>query len=318
MYRLLEICHPVAEKNVKEILKNVNVIDMWEEKHGKQIFTKVLLLSEETENAIKALQRHYSKYKDFRVVILSVEATIPRIEEETEEKKEEKERLSMEEIYEDLMDGAKISISYITLVILASIVAAIGILYHDVAVVIGSMVIAPLLAPNMALAMAATLADWKLAKHAMTTSFIGYSIAIAIGIIFGLIFSRSISLPNLSLLYVLLAFSAGIAGSISISKGVTQAIVGVMVAVALLPPIVASGIFMGQHHLMEASGTFLLFSINVVSINLAAIITFLAQGISPRTWWERKKAKKTVWLFIAIWLFILLALIILVYIYQRL
>ena len=71
-----------------------------------------------------------------------------------------------------------------------------------------------------------------------------------------------------------------------------ETLVGVMVAVALLPPIVASGILMGQCHVLAAVGMLLAFSINVVGINLAAVLTFLAQGISPRTWWEKRKTKK--------------------------
>ena len=175
---------------------------------------------------------------------------------------------------------------------MAAITASIGILYNNVAIIIGSMVIAPLLAPNMALALAATLADSKLAKHAIITSFIGYGIAIFIGFIFGLIFKNDVNIQNLGHIYLLLAFSAGIAGAISITKGVIETLVGVMVAVALLPPIVASGILMGQCHVLAAAGMLLAFSINVVGTNLAAVLTFLAQGISPRTWWEKRKAKK--------------------------
>jgi hypothetical protein len=48
-----------------------------------------------------------------------------------------------------MTDAAHVSKVYVVLVLLASIVAAIGLLHDDVAVIIGSMVIAPLLRPNM-------------------------------------------------------------------------------------------------------------------------------------------------------------------------
>ncbi len=313
MYRLLHVYYPCDD--IEKILKKFE-LEIWKEKHGKECFAKILLPAEKSEDVINALERHFSKYENFRVIILPVEATVPR-EEEKEKKEGEKERLSSEEIYEDLIQEAKLSYSFLALVILAAITASIGILYNNVAVIIGSMVIAPLLAPNMALALAATLADSKLAKQSMITSMIGYGIAIFIGFIFGLIFKNEISMQNLGHLYLLLAFSAGIAGAISITKGVIETLVGVMVAVALLPPVVAGGILLGQHEVVASIGMLLAFSINVVGINLAAILTFLAQGISPRTWWEKKKAKKTSWLFITIWLLIMLALIVLIYFYER-
>ena len=315
MYRLLLVYHPCNE-SIDEILKKFEV-EIWKEKHGKQCFARILLQAEKSEEVINALERHFSKYDSFRIIILPVEAKIPREGDEKEKKEKEKERLSTEEIYEDLTEEAKLSSSYLALVILAAITASIGILYNNVAIIIGSMVIAPLLAPNMALALAATLAVSKLAKQSMTTSFAGYIAAISTGLVFGLLFKNEISIQNLGHLYLLLAFSAGIAGAISITKGVVETLVGVMVAVALLPPIVAAGILLGQGSFLRAIGSFLVFSINVVGINLAAILTFLTQGISPRTWWEKKKAKKTSWLFLTIWLLIMLVLVILIYFYER-
>jgi len=180
MYRLLHVYYPCGD--IEKILKKFEV-EIWKEKHGKECFAKILLPAEKSEDVINTLERHFSKYEGFRIIILPVEATVPR-EEENEKKEGEKERLSSEEIYEDLIQEAKFSFSFLALVILAAITASIGILYNNVAIIIGSMVIAPLLAPNMALALAATLADSKLAKHAIITSFIGYGIAIFIGFIF--------------------------------------------------------------------------------------------------------------------------------------
>ena len=324
MYRLLLVYYPCNE-DIDEILKKFEV-EIWKEKQGKKCFARILLQAEKSEEVVNTLERHFSKCDCFRIIILPVEAKIPREESNENEKgkgrkggkrEKEKERLSTEEIYEDLIEEAKLSSSYLALVILAAITASIGILYNNVAIIIGSMVIAPLLVPNMALALAATLADSKLAKQSMTTSLVGYIAAILTGFIFGLLFKNEVSTQNLGHLYLLLAFSAGIAGAISITKGVVETLVGVMVAVALLPPIVASGILLGQGYFLKAAGSFLVFSINVVGINLAAILTFLAQGISPRTWWEKKKAKKTSWLFVAIWLLIMLALVVFIYFYEK-
>lgn len=318
--RLIEVYHN-SIKDIENFLKNVEIIDMWHEKIlEKKYLTRILLPMEKSEEVINKLQKHFSKYEDFRIIILPVEASIPLPEIQEKEEGEE-ERISIEEIYQDLIEVARITKTYIVLVILASIVASIGILYNDVAVIIGSMVIAPLLSPNMALSLATTLADYNLAKRSVLTSFVGYAIAFITGIIFGMAM-KNVYFPQilsrLNMMYILLAFSAGIAGSLSMTKGIAQALVGVMVAVALLPPIVASGLLLGSMNWEHALASFLLFSVNVVCINLAGVLTFIIQGISPRTWWKKKKAKKTVWEAVLIWLFLLTLLIMMILFYNSL
>jgi len=150
------------------------------------------------EAVIDKLQKHFAKSEGFRINIIPVEASIPRSEEEKEKKKEAEERVSTEEIYQDLTEVAKISKTYLILVIPAAIVASIGLIKSDVAVIIGSMVIAPLFSPNMALALATTLADSRLAKKAVLTSLAGYATALLIGIIFGMVMKVDLSSPEIA------------------------------------------------------------------------------------------------------------------------
>mgnify|MGYP001123228527 CR=1 FL=1 len=210
------------------------------------------------------------------------------------------------------------------MIILASIVASIGILYDNIPVVIGSMVIAPLLNHSMALSLGITLAGSQLIKRSILISSLGFLIAISIGIIFGILVEVDPTAPeilsrtNISLMYVILAFSCGIAGSFSVTRGVSEALVGVMIAVALLPPIIASGLLLGSQNFTESIGAFLLFLVNLVCINLAGVLTFVIQGVNPKTWWKKKKAEKTVWKAIVLWVLLLLFLILMIIIYQYL
>jgi len=322
--RLLEVYHDGRKDDIENAVEKIPIIDIRHEKlSSKEYLTKIIIPTEEVEAVIDKLQKHFAKSEGFRINIIPVEASIPRSEEEKEKKKEAEERVSTEEIYQDLTEVAKISKTYLILVIPAAIVASIGLIKSDVAVIIGSMVIAPLFSPNMALALATTLADSRLAKKAVLTSLAGYATALLIGIIFGMVMKVDLSSPeiasrvDISLMYVLLALSAGIAGSLSITKGVAQALVGVMVAVALLPPIVTAGLLIGSMYLRDAVSAFLLFSINVVCINLAGVITFITQGISPKTWWEKKKARKMVWKAILIWFLLLLSLALMIMFYPE-
>jgi len=117
-------------------------------------------------------------------------------------------------------------------------------------------------------------------------------------------------------MYIILAFASGIAGALSFTKGISQALVGVIVAVALLPPLVVTGILLGSLHWSQALGSFLLFSINVVCINLSSVVTFLTQGITPKKWWEKQKSKQSIKKAILIWTSMLLVLVLLIILYQ--
>src|SRR5690606_8544583 len=155
------------------------------------------------------------------------------------------------------------------------------------AIVIGAMMIAPLLAPNVALALGTALGDLRLVSDAMRTNLLGVSIALLFSVVVGLTFTVDPTVPAIGIRTVvswadiLLALAAGAAGALAFSSGLPSAVIGVMVAVALLPPLVNFGLLLGGGHFVPASGAFLLLAINVVCVNLAGVIVFLAQGVRP-------------------------------------
>lgn len=324
--RLVEI-YGISEKeqNIKSLLKEITIYGIWQDKlPDKNTVTRLLVDSEQIEPAFNVLEEKYAKIKDFRIIALPVEACLPRPKKE-EIKKHEKQtkgRISIDELYEHVINNVSLSHTFFILIILASIVASIGILYDNVAVIIGSMVIAPLIGSSIALSLATTLADKKLANKALITGISGYVIAVVIGVGFGVTFdinpfaTEILSRTDVNLMYVLLAFSSGIAGAISFIKDTSQSLVGVMVAVALLPPLVVTGMLLGSHHWDQAIGSFLLFSVNMVCVNLAGVVTFLSHGMTPKKWWEKEKARKMSVKALILWIIILLVLILLSLVYH--
>lgn len=324
--RLIEI-YGISEKKqtIESTLSDITIYGLWQDHlPDNKTVTRILIDAEQTEPVLETLNDRYSSDPNFRIIVLPVEASIPRPnkKEIKDTEKKTKERLSIEELYQTIIEQAAFSKTFFYLIILASIVAAIGVLYDNVAVIIGSMVIAPFLGSSMALSLATTLADKKLASEAVITSLTGYLIAIGIGILFGYFFfidptaTEIISRTDVNLMYIILALASGIAGSLSFTKGISQALVGVIVAVALLPPLVVTGLLIGSFYWGQALGSFLLFSINVVCINLASMGTFLAQGITPKKWWQKEKAKQYVRNAAILWTVMLLLLILLIVFYQ--
>ena len=206
--------------------------------------------------------------------------------------------------------------------VLSSIVAAVGLLRNDVAVIIGAMVIAPLLGPNVAMSLAATLGDLRLLREATLTNLVGVALASIISIIIGACWHVDVTIPAIAARTQLgagdlvLALAAGAAGTFAFTRGLAGAVIGVMVAVALMPPLVTFGMLLGARQFGPALGALLLLAANVVCINLAGVATFLAQGVRPRTWWEEERARKSSRMAIATWCALLLLLGAIVYLTQ--
>ncbi|VAX23633.1 Uncharacterized protein, MJ0678-like [hydrothermal vent metagenome] len=328
--RSVEITIPSAKSElVQKLIAEKEPISTWESDadDGKKII-KVLMKSERTESILDDLEKRLSVIDDYRIVLTTVEATLPRIPVDDDEKKPEESeekaplRVNREELYNQIQDGAKLNSIFITMVILSAIVASIGLLDNNVAVIIAAMVIAPLLGPNVALALSTTLADFELGKLALKTNLTGVLVALLFSISIGLIFTIDPTSPEIfsrtsvGLMDIVLALASGAAAALAFASGTSASLIGVMVAVALLPPLVTLGILLGSGYFVQAFGAFLLLVTNLISVNLAGVITFIAQGIRPRNWWEAKKAKRTTRWSIIIWTVLLILLIITILISQ--
>ncbi len=335
--RLIESILPVGEttESVKELLGELPIIGIWEESGtDKSVVVKIIALAKDCEDILDILEKRYSGKKVFRIVLLPVEATIPRpveskeeVAESVPEKKKESVlkigRISREELYADINDSANITLVYIVLVVLSSVVASIGILKNNVAIIIGAMVIAPLIGPNMALAFGTTLGDLNLIVRAFKANAAGLAVALIFAIAIGVIFSVDPTIPQLASRTevgfgdIALALASGVAGTLAFTQGLPSALIGVMVAVALLPPTVSVGMLAGTGNFTQAAGALQLLLVNVICINLSAVTTFFIQGVRPLSWWEAKKAKKATRTAIIIWSLLLLLLILTILLSQE-
>lgn len=337
--RLMEIFLPENnDKTIKELFENETTLDYWyEENADGSLLIKLLISAEKTEKILDRLEGKYGGRDGFRVILLHVEATIPRVEgieditnsnadkavQDPEDEKDHQERVSREELYADIVDSVKLSRNYLTLIVISSIIAAVGLMQNSVAIVIGAMVIAPLLGPNVGLALATTLADFDLGKAALRTGLSGLGITLALSILAGFIFSIDPTIheiatrTNVLPTDILVALASGSAGVLAFASGVATALIGVMVSVALLPPLVAFGLLLGSGHMPEALGAFLLVITNIICVNLAGVTTLLLKGIRPRSWWEADRAGKASRFAIGLWSALLVLLVFIIYLSRK-
>lgn len=314
--RLIQVILPVEKRSeILDILQDAKTPEIWSTDIGEgRIMVSLLLQSEGTEAVMDKLESSFSDLEGYSAMIIEVLAFTPHPEKNEkgkqageEDEVEENGRVSREELYTTLIDYSKSSKSYIALMLLSVVVAAVGIFENNVAIIIGAAVINPLLGPNIALSFATNLADAKLAKASLKTLALGIAIILFISIIVGLALDINPFIPEIasrrdvSLGEIVLAVASGSAAALLITLRASISLVGVGVAVALLPPLVTFGLLFGAGQADLSIGSLLLFITDFICINLAGVFTFYIMGIRPFKWWEADRARRSTVIAIIVW-----------------
>ena len=327
--RLIEI---VADEGHTDTLSGIadqyEITDHWwgaPAEDGRRSF-RMLVNDRERQSVMDALQNILGTSADTRIVVLPVDTVLPRPQEDEEYSA----AVTREELYSQIEKGARIDSNYLLLTVLSTVVAAIGLIEDNVAVVVGAMVIAPLLGPLIALSFGSSLGDGKLLLSALKTGLTGLGLAFLVSLFIGMVWpvdigrgealiasTEILARTDVGLAGVALALVSGAAAVLSLTTGLSSTLVGVMVAVALLPPTATMGMLVGAGYTKLAGGAMLLLAVNVVCVIISAKLVFLAKGVQPRTWHERNKARQSTVLYGAIWGALLLVLMLIVYARHR-
>lgn len=176
------------------------------------------------------------------------------------------------------------SLSYYFLLSLSAVIATLGLLADSAATIIGAMIIAPLIGPIMAIAYAMVLNNRRLLKRAGITLLTGVSLTVVISMaISSMIGLKSIqpeilSRANPSLMDLGVAMAAGAAGAYAKARrSIADALPGVAIAVALVPPLSVIGIGLSLKNSSVTTGAFLLFMTNLTGIIFSGGMVLLGQ-----------------------------------------
>ncbi len=215
------------------------------------------------------------------------------------------ERISRDELRTKARNLSRSTRNYIALTVISAIVATAGLLQDSAAVVVGSMVIAPLIGPAMASCVGTVINDDDLFWEGIRSQAIGLGVAVLSATIFAIAY-RFMLAPDLELLLIqqiaerahpgllalAVALGAGAAGSLSLTSGADEALVGVMIAVALMPPAASVGLGLAYVEPALAFGAGVLVLVNLLSINAAGILTIWAKEYKPNHWYDAKRARR--------------------------
>ncbi|TFB22148.1 TIGR00341 family protein [Filobacillus milosensis] len=292
---------------VVEKLRSFSREGTWkeEESQDERILIRMIISSDYVEDVLNYLETVSRSSEGFETILFPVHTYFSHQsiekEEEKDEKKEEEQkeqdedkqkflRASRQELKHTIEEKSKLTLNYTLLVIFSAIVATAGFMKDDTAVVIGAMAIAPLIGPAISMGFATVLGDLSHLGKAAFTLFLGVFIIVGISAFFGyFVFnitesSQYNSRTEVTLADFFLALAAGAAGAMSILNRLSSNLVGVMVAVALLPPVITFGMSIGQGLWDDTFGSSLLVMTNITCIVLSAVIIFFISGVRPVKW----------------------------------
>jgi len=255
---------------------------------------------------------------DFGIIdILPITATIPEkvienqeFEEDTEEKI--RSRISLEEIKNYIKEVATIDFHFYLFILLAAFIAAVGLINNSPAIIIASMLLSPLMGPILGVSYGIVTKDKKIIKNGLNGQLNSIILILSIGILMG--FLTYIILPDFqptkemlsrnypNLFDIILALCGGIAVGFCVTASIRSSLVGISIAVSLLPPIVNTGIAISLGEWSFALGSLMLMLTNVLIINVASVAVFKLKEIEavpltdhdwkgPEEWIKFKKEK---------------------------
>ncbi|MDJ0589706.1 MAG: TIGR00341 family protein [Pleurocapsa sp. MO_226.B13] len=192
--------------------------------------------------------------------------------------------ISEEDLASGLFQGV-FNQNFSILLALATAIATFGLLSNSTATIIGAMIVAPLMIPIISLTYALLILNPRLIGYSLAKIILGIVLTVSIAFFttkivgFKVPGSEILSRTEPTLLDLGVAIAAGVAGAYSkIRRSVADAIPGVAISVALVPPLCVTGIGLATNNYQLSSGSFVLFLTNLVGIITSAELVFLFQS----------------------------------------
>jgi uncharacterized hydrophobic protein (TIGR00341 family) len=208
----------------------------------------------------------------------------------------------LERLVESTDRYTRLNKDVLTMAIFATMIALAGLFLDNVAIVIGAMLLSPLLGPINAFAVNANLGRiGKLAKSQAAVLLLLASIIIVAATI-TLIASQFVTLSentnqiairtHAGLIDVLIALILGLAAGLALLVGFPEILVGVAIAVAVVPPAAVSGIGLALFNMDLFLGAFVLTLVYLLGLQLGSTLILRIRGVLPRRYYQQSEAKK--------------------------
>ena len=207
-----------------------------------------------------------------------------------------------EEVEAHTSESATLSFSFATFMVLAGLIAAVGIFLNSPILIVGAMVVGPEFGPIAGFCVAAVQRRRALAGRSFLALAVGFPLAIAAVFVTSLVFKATgvtpaefsiarhdlagiIASPDFLAFFV--AFCAGIAGMLSLSTAKSSALIGVFISITTIPAAANVGISAAYGDWDTFAGSLAQLALNLTAIVVAGVLTLAIQ----RSDYRRRRAR---------------------------
>ncbi len=218
------------------------------------------------------------------------------------------EKENLETVVQNIVNGVVFRGTNLWILILAILVASLGLNVNSTAVIIGAMLISPLMGPIMGIGLAMGMNDIALLKKAASNYFIATVVALSASTVFFVLsplneaHSELLARTSPNIYDVLIALFGGLAGIVAVSsKNKGNVIPGVAIATALMPPLCTAGYGLATMQLEFFLGAFYLYIINTVFIALSTLMIVQLLHFPNKVFQNKKQetiSRRIIWLIV--------------------
>lgn len=190
------------------------------------------------------------------------------------------------DLVQNLRKGSRWNSDFRIMLGLAVGIASLGLLLNSSAVIIGSMLLAPLMTPMVGAGLALVQGNARLARTCIGTISLGILLALLVSFLLGLalpgdeLTSEMTGRGSPNLIDLLIALLSAAAGAYALARPtLAGSVAGVAIATALVPPLCTVGISLADQRFDIAAGALMLFVTNFLAIVLAAAGMFRWMGL---------------------------------------
>jgi uncharacterized hydrophobic protein (TIGR00271 family) len=203
-----------------------------------------------------------------------------------------------EEVDSRIRSDGRFPPSWYGLLIIAGLIAAVGLLTNSQILIVGAMIVGPEYGAIVALAYGTTRRDSRLIRSSFTALIAGFALAVLAALLLGLLIRAAALEPKAFELGIrpvsnlintpdwfsfIVAVLAGVVGVISLTESRTSTLIGVFISVTTIPAAADMGVSIAFSDNQEALGSLEQLLLNVFVLASVAVIGIPAQ----RRIWHR-------------------------------
>jgi uncharacterized hydrophobic protein (TIGR00271 family) len=197
-----------------------------------------------------------------------------------------------EQVEQQVSESTDLSLTFLAFMVIATLLAAVGILTDSPILIVGAMVVGPEFGPLAALCVAVIRRRPAIARRAAAALSVGFVAAISASFLITLALrafslgpdelspesrAQTFFISHPDTFSVLVALLAGVAGMLSLSTAKSGALVGVLISVTTIPAAANIGVAAAYRDWEEWRGAMLQLVINLSMIVLAGVATLAVE-----------------------------------------